>query len=790
MTGNVQKLPQIAANPGKSMGIWIFYFARMLSARKCCLFLLLVCPGGLCAQLVKLQGQVEDVDGRRLPLAHVFILPDSTIVPSDVEGAFSIAVQAGIKKISISYTGYEVFRKTVKLQGDTNMLFQLTPTAAQLKEVEVNSRRYSQEYLVQSPRSGTTILTKEDLKGVPVLGGEADVIKTLQLLPGTVRGVEGSSDLFVRGGAADQNLVLLDGAPVYHTSHMFGFLSVFNPDMLDKTEAITGGFPAEYGGRLSSVIDISSKSALGQKTTVSGDVGLISSRIFVEQPLIKDKMSIWVAGRRTYIDQVFKLIDEDIPYFFYDFNGRINFRPGERDRLSISYYGGEDVLDLSQERDEEGSGFTSTYVSGNSSQSIQWHHRHNRGWSSHLALNRTTFQYDIRNTFEDNELFAFSAIQDYGGQLSFEKDSLWGGGRFKTGIEWTRHSVKPNVINSSGFFAEILESSASSGKVAHEFAAHLQQDWLLTDKLLVNAGIRGSGALLRHASYFIPEPRVSLRYSLRENQSVKVSYSRMAQYMHRISSSAISSPTDIWYPVTEHVRPQHAHQLSAAWQTFIEKQAVFLSAEAYYKSMNSLVGYEEGTNLFFNADFESKLVQGSGRAYGLELLMRKEAGKLSGWLSYTLSWSRRQFDEINGGEWFSSRYDRRHNGSLVTQYRFASRWTASMIWEFISGSRFTPVIGQYIVPAATNTGVDIVPIFSNINQVKLSDSHRLDLGLKFSSKPARKMNWHIFAGVNNVYNRASPVGVFIEQDEADGSLRYVQPGLFGLLPFFNVGFKF
>lgn len=766
------------------------YFAKMLSARKCCLFFMLVCPGCLYAQLLKVQGVVEDVDGRRLPLAHVLILPDSAIVPSDIRGIFSVSLKAGTKKISISYTGYEVLRKTLTLQGDTSILFQLTPAAAQLKEVEVNSRRYSQEYLVQSSRSGTTILTEEDLEGIPVLGGEADIIKTLQLLPGTVRGVEGSSDLFVRGGAADQNLVLLDGAPVYNTSHMFGFLSVFNPDILDKTEAITGGFPAEYGGRLSSVIDVSTKSALAQKTSVSGDVGLISSRIYVEQPLVKDKMSLWVAGRRTYIDQVFKLIEEDIPYFFYDFNGKINFRPGERDQLSLSYYGGEDVLNLSQERGEGESGFSSTYVSGNSSQSIQWHHRHNRGWNSHLSLNRTAFQYDIRNTFEENELFAFSDIEDYGGKLTVEKDSLWGGGRFKTGVEWTRHAVKPNVISSTGFFAQLLESSVSSGQVAHELAVHLQQDWLLTDRLLLNAGIRGSAALLRDTSYFTPEPRVSLRYSPGKNQALKVSYSRMAQYLHRISSSAISSPTDIWYPVTKRVRPQQAHQVSAAWQTFFEKQAVFFSAEAYYKSMNSLVGYEEGTNLFFNADFESKLVQGRGRAYGMELLMRREAGKLSGWLSYTLSWSRRQFDEINGGEWFSSRYDRRHNGALVARYRMGSRWTASMVWEFISGSRFTPVIGQYIVPAASNTGIEVVPLYSGINQVKLSDSHRLDLGVKFSSKRERKLNWHLFAGVNNVYNRASPVGVFIEKDETDGSLRYVQPGLFGLLPFFNAGFKF
>lgn len=772
------------------MGISFFSFAGFLVARRFFLSLLLCFPVLLLAQGVKLKGQVKEVEGQRLPLAHILVLPDSTVVPTDVEGFFSIRLPAGKKDIRITYTGYEGYQTTLWLQRDTTLTFSLSPRIGQLEEVVIASRRYSQKYLVQSARSGTTILTKEDISGVPVLGGEADVIKTLQLLPGTVRGVEGSSDLFVRGGAADQNLVLLDGAPIYNTSHLFGFLSVFNPDILDKVEAINGAFPAEYGGRLSSVLDISSRSAIAQHTTVSGDVGLISSRLFIEQPLVKDKMSMWVAGRRTYIDQVFKLIDQDLPYFFYDLNGKIIYTPGERDRVSASYYGGEDVLDLAHDRGEGRSGFTSAYASGNTSQSLQWHHRHHNDWNTHLSLSRTGFKYDIRNAFEDNELFAFSNIEDYGAKVTVEKDSLWAGAAIKAGLEWTRHAVKPNIINSTGFFADLLESSATTGKVAHEIGAHIQQEWHFADRWLATVGFRASAALLRTTNYFTPEPRASLRYSIRENQALKLSYSRMAQYMHRISSSVVSSPTDIWYPVTENIRPQRAHQFSAAWQNFINKPQLFISVEGYYKSMDRLIGYEEGTNLFFNSDFESKLIQGKGRAYGMEFLLRREAGKLSGWLSYTLSWSERQFDEINQGNWFRARYDRRHNGAVVTQYAFTNRLAASVVWEYISGSRFTPVIGQYVVPAPTLTGVDVVPLYAQINQVKLSDSHRLDLGLKFSSKPGRSFNWHVFAGVNNVYNRTSPVGVFLEQDETDGSLRYIQPGLFGLLPFVNAGFKF
>jgi hypothetical protein len=290
--------------------------------------------------------------------------------------------------------------------------------------------------------------------------------------------------------------------------------------------------------------------------------------------------------------------------------------------------------------------------------------------------------------------------------------------------------------------------------------------------------------------YLFPEPRISVRYSLNQSQALKFSYSRMVQYMHRISNSAVSSPTDIWYPVTDSIRPQTSHQLALAWQRKLRGKDIFVSIEGYFKTMHQLIGYEEGTNLFLNTDFESRLIQGMGRAYGLEFLLKKNSGKLTGWLSYTLTWSHRQFDGINGGKWFPSRYDRRHNGAVVAQYAFNRRWALSMVWEFISGSRFTPVIGQYVLFAPTLTGADLIPVYSGINEVRLAPSHRLDIGLKFKSKPSRKFRWQWFAGVYNVYNRANPIGINIEQDELDGSLRYTQPGLFGLIPFLSYGFKF
>ncbi len=750
------------------------------------IFLLL--PWAGFAQTISINGLVKDSNSEKLPYAHVVILPDSIVSLSDVNGNFRMKVKPGLLTVQVSFTGYKTQIKSFTAKADTTVSFVLSPEISQLNEVVVRSDRY-QEELFYSTRSGTQIISQKDINSIPVLGGEADLIKTLQLLPGTIRGVEGSSDLFVRGGAADQNLTLLDDAPIYNTSHLFGFLSVFNPDVLDKVEAINGGFPARYGGRLSSILDVKTNSELARQTHLSGDIGLIASRIYLEQPIVKDKASFWIAGRRTYIDQVVRVIGEELPYFFYDFNGKLILKPTARDQVTASFYSGEDILDLFRDRNNDGDGFLTRFSSGNSSQSVQWKHEGLAGWSTQTSLLRSKYKYNITNVFEENELLATSDIEDIGARILTRKDSIFNSTVSLTGgLDWTRHRVSPNVLNTSGTISEILKSSETSGRVANEVAAFAEAEWSPFVRWRLNAGVRTSMTFVKNKNYVIPEPRLSVRYSLRENQNLKFSYSRMAQYMHRISNSAISSPTDIWYPVTDSIRPQTSHQVSAAWQRSMPLANMFFSVETYYKSMSNLIGYEEGTNLFLNTDFESKLIQGKGRAYGFEFLVRKESGKLTGWISYTLSWTWRQFDEINRGDWFPSRYDRRHNGAVVAQYALSNRWSVSAVWEFISGSRFTPVIGQYIVFAPTLTGVDLIPVYSGINQVKLANSHRLDLGIKFKSKPEKRFQWQCFAGVYNSYNRANPIGINIEQ-QPDGSLRYEQPGLFGLLPFISYGFK-
>lgn len=749
---------------------------------------LLVSGAGF-GQTLTIHGTVKDKEGELLPLASVFLLPDSVGTATDSKGRFSIISRPGNKQLVLSYTGYKTIQSAFVLTRDTTIRLTPEQDVSELKEVTVIDKRYSQSDWIETTRSGTTTLSPEEVNSIPVLGGEADVIKVLQLLPGTIRGVEGSSDLFVRGGAADQNLVLLDDAPIYNTSHLFGFLSVFNPDILQNVESVNGGFPANYGGRLSSVLNVETISDVADKTNVSGNIGLIASRLFIEQPLVKNKASIWITGRRTYIDQVVKAIGEELPYFFYDLNGKIILTPTDRDNIQISYYGGKDILDIFRDRDNDGDGFLTTYNSGNTSQTVRWQRKLWDGWNGKFSLLRTTYSYNILNEFQANRSVASSDIEDIGAKILFSKKFSSTGASVVWGADWTRHKVNPSIFNVSGTFANFFDSSTSSGRIANEVAVHGQYEWSASSRWMINAGLRTSMAFMTNKKYVVPEPRISARYKIGKNETLKFSYSRMAQYVHRISNSAITSPTDIWYPVTDSIRPQTSHQVSVAWQRLLSRK-IYFSVESYYKSMNDIIGFEEGTNLFFNTDFQSKLIQGKGSAYGVEVLVKKETGKLTGWVSYTLSWARRKFDELNNGTSFPSRYDRRHNGAIVMQYAFHKNWSVSAVWEFISGSRFTPVIGQYVITSPTGIGVDLLPVYAPLNSVRLANSHRLDLGIKYKSNPDKRFQSEWFLGVYNTYNRANPVGITIEEDDETGELKYSQPGLFGIIPFISYGFKF
>jgi outer membrane cobalamin receptor len=743
------------------------------------------------AQEVTLSGTIRTASGQALASAVVQIVGTSKATSTDSLGRFSLNVPKGPQVLAVTYTGFEPVYRSIVVGDDTVLDVQLIPAVVQLDEVVVTSQRYRQSDQLQTTRSGSFTVTGAEINSIPVLGGEADLLKTIQLLPGVSKGVEGSSDLFVRGGAADQNLVLLDGAPVYNTGHLFGFLSVFNPDFLSRVESMNGAFPAEYGGRLSSILDVYTREATSDRTHVKGNIGILASRLMVEQPLVKNKLNISIAGRRTYVDQVMRVLGESLPYHFYDLNAKVSFRPSSRDNVEFSHYSGDDILNFvpgaSTSRRLQNS--NSSFTIGNSTQSLRWDRRVNPNWSSTLRLYRSRFHYTIDNSYEDSRLYTASDIEDYGGRWMFSTDSL-GAFAFRAGVDLVHHQVSPNIISTSGEISDILESSTTASRRAWEGSVFSQVDGSWASRWRWSLGLRVSSAFLESKTYVNPEPRISIRYSVSPHTAIKASYSRMAQYLHRVSSAAVAFPTDIWYPVTASVKPQRADQWSLAAQRFFPTANVFISLEGYYKTMDNLIGYREGANLFVKRDFESQLIQGEGRSYGAELLVKKEAGRLTGWISYTLSWSERRFDELNSGDWFYARYDRRHNVAIVSNYKIGRKWSFSAVWEFISGSRFTPIIGRYTVPAPSMAGVSLIPVYAPLNSVRLADTHRLDLGMKFRpSRIGKRFQGEWFFGVYNVYNRATPVAIAIRPN-GDGSFRYEQPGVFGFLPFVSYGFTY
>jgi hypothetical protein len=754
-------------------------------------FLLIACAINAQAQQVRLTGVVEDSLSVPLSSAHVFIQQQKRkTVTTNSKGEFFVDLTKGFFKLEITYTGYQKFSANLNISGDSTLRIVMRPKSEELEEVTITADRTLQSDQFQTTRMSTNSLTGKEISSIPVLGGEADVIKTIQLLPGVTKGADGTTDLFVRGGAADQNLVLLDGAPVYNTGHLFGFLSVFNPDILDKVESINGAFPAEYGGRLSSILDVTSRSSFPAKTQMKGNIGLLASRLMIEQPILKDKLSFTLAGRRTYVDQVVKLVGQELPYFFYDLNGKILYRPNANSRWEFTFYEGNDVLSFSNlpRASLRNRNITTDFILGNSTQTLRWD-RSYRKFNSTLSLYRTVFQYSIRNTYQENSLFVTSRIEDVGGKWLVTSDSVHHRVSLTAGIEMIRHQVAPNRITTTGEISDILKSNSSLPQTSLESSLFIQGNASITKRLNASVGLRTSSAYVDQTFYYNFEPRFALRYKLDSVTALKFSFSRMSQYLHRVSSAAVAFPTDIWYPVTRNVKPQTADQVALGMQRTIPERNLFVSIEGYYKWMHQLIGYKEGASLLLNVDFEKQLVQGQGRAYGLEVLIKKESGKLTGWLSYTWAVAERQYDAVNGGQWFLARYDRRHNAALVLNYQLSKKWSLSSVFEFISGSRFTPIIGQYVVPSPTLVGLDLIPVYASANSVKLADTHRLDIGAKFRPHPNKRFQGEWFAGVYNVYHRASPIGIVI-MPNGDGSFRYEQPGLFGLLPFVSYGFKF
>jgi hypothetical protein len=748
-----------------------------------------------------ISGKVTDKSsGEDIPYAAVSIKGTTTGVMTNDYGFYSLTVdkkyiKEGKVVIVFSFVGYKKIEKEVELTSDVKLNVRLETQGTQLKGVEITADATTEKENLRSTEMSTTKVQVRDIKYIPAIAGESDILKVMQLLPGVTGGAQGSASLFVRGGDADQNLVLLDEATVYNVGHLFGFFSVFNSDAISDVTMIKGAFPPNYGGRLSAILDVRMKEGNSNEFHGAGGIGLLSSRIMFEGPVIKDKMSFLVSARRTYIDKVFQMVGMEIPYYFYDINAKMNYRISDDDRLFYSFYYGNDVLSFDEndvapdDSTDEDLALNFGFILGNITNTLRWNHIYNSKLFSNISLVVTNFDYKINGSFEQNKVFINSNIMDVGIKADYDyfKNNT---NHIKFGGSLISHNFRPNVVSTSGDIASLLKSSKGKKMFTQEFALYAQSDKDLGGQWKINYGLRFSGSFVKNKIYAGLEPRVAVRYLVSENNSLKASYSRMKQYIHRVSSSTVALPTDLWYPVAAKVKPQIADQVALGYSHLFAKHNISFEFEVFYKKMQNLIEYREGANLILNDNFEDELLQGRGKAYGAEMLLRKRRGRFNGWVSYTLSKTTRYFDELNKGKPFPSKYDRRHNFAIVMNYELTERWVFSAVWVYQTGSRFTAQIGQYIMPNPSMTDIDIVPVYTDRNAVEMAPSHRLDLNITLKSKKERKFKSEWSFGCYNLYNRAQPYRVEVVPNDSGTGYKYVQPGLFGFIPSIAYNFNF
>ncbi|MEP7263716.1 MAG: TonB-dependent receptor [Bacteroidota bacterium] len=781
-----------------------------------------------------ISGYVRDkATGEALIGCNVYIKELLKGAQTNTYGFYSLTFEEGNYTIAVSFIGFKDSSFAVTLNKDQTLNVELTSKSVEASEVIITGDRPDKN--VKSTDMGKINIDVEKIKTLPAFLGEVDILKTIQLLPGVQSAGEGNSGFYVRGGGPDQNLVLLDEAVVYNASHLFGFFSVFNSDAVKNMELTKGGMPAQYGGRLASVLDISMKEGNNKEFHGSGGIGYIASRFTFEGPIKKDKASFIVSARRTFIDLFLRkpFIKEGSriegnSYFFYDLNTKLNYTISQKDRLFLSGYFGRDVFNFKSRE----TGFTVKIPWGNATTSLRWNHLFN----DKLFLNTSLIFSDYKFEFEaDQPQFnfrIFSGIRDYNAKIDFNyfPNILH---NIKFGANYIYHRFTPT--NAEARSEDVV---FDLGRVvryyAHDAAVFINDEFDVNDKIRLNAGLRGS--LFAHVGPFtryIPdptvssqykdsviykkgetvriytrlEPRFSARYGINAHSSVKAAYTINYQYIHLASLSSVSLPTDVWVPSTDVVKPQYSVQYAAGYFHNFKNNTYEASIETYYKDMRNLIEYKEGAqpddDVKNNAD--NNFVFGKGWSYGLELFLKKATGKFNGWIGYTLAYTKRKFDNINNGEAFSAKYDRRHDVSVVLTYERNSRWTFGLIWIYATGDALTMQTERYGINAAppvdyingqliTGNNLYILGGYGKRNDFRQKAYHRLDLSATLYGRKHKhwQNDWNF--SVFNVYNRANPYFIYFAQDgnSQDGNLQIQakQVSLFPVIPSVTYNFKF
>lgn len=746
-----------------------------------------------------------------LPGVTVYVPKLKAGTASNNYGFYSITLPKDSVELIFSYVGFKA--KKISFYLDKNISFNVEMGAEDLQEVTVSAeqtRKISEETQMSS-----VDIPIEQIKQIPALMGEKDVLKVIQLMPGVQKGSEGSAGIYVRGGGPDQNLIILDEAPVYNANHLFGFFSVFNGDALKSVELIKGGFPARYGGRLSSVIDLQMKDGNKEKIHGEAGIGLIAARLTLEGPIIKNKCSFLISGRRTYIDALvapFLPKDGKLGYYFYDMNAKINYVCNDKNRLYLSGYFGQDKFYLKRKTADSES--MSGINWGNATSTLRWNHLFNNRLFSNLSFIFTNYKLGIESQEKYGSDYYnmkyVSNIRDFGAKYNFDfipapNHYI----RFGANATWHHFIPQALVIKASDPNSEL--NSKALAVETYEGGIFIEDDWRMTSKLKMNIGFRLSAFSSKGNNFFNPEPRASLRYLLGNDFSLKGSYAMMNQYLHLLSSTGIGLPTDLWVPATNEVKPQQSQQVALGLAKDLPSKNVTISVEGYYKWMKNVLNYKEGAsflNVFDNIDAETqndwqtKVVAGTGLSYGAEFLIQKKVGKFTGWIGYTLSWTWLQFDSLNFGERFAARYDRRHDISVVGIYKINDHITLSATWVYGTGNAITLPIASYGVEQHTVPGAQqsqpspngiwpysVAGDYGKKNSFRMSPYHRMDIGIQFHKKLKRCVRTFEFS-IYNVYSRQNPYFYYINYDQNSKKNKLMQASLFPILPSVSWSYKF
>ncbi|HWW38702.1 TonB-dependent receptor [Pedobacter sp.] len=738
--------------------------------------------------------------GETLIAATIKVAGSQKSTLSNEYGFYSLSLPSGSYYVEVGAVGFKKYSAQIDLTANRIFNIDMEEDVNELSTVEITSSGSKRD--LDNPQMGMERLSIAETNNIPVLLGERDVIKAIQLLPGVKPSSEGGGGFFVRGGSADQNMILLDEAPVYNATHLVGFFSTFNSDAIKNVTLYKSGMPAQYGGRLSSVLDIKMNDGNNQKFGVSGGVGMISARVNVEGPIQKDKSSFLISARRTYLDMFLKLSGDtnlkNSSLYFYDVNMKANYFLGEKDRLFVSGYLGKDVL--------ESKGVNGIRW-GNSTATLRWNHIFNSKLFSNTSLIYSNYDYTIKSDGKGSTLSLFSQIRDF----NVKEDLQWYANERNTisvGVNAIYHTIKPGEVRASGDNGYV--SQDLQNRYSIESAAYVSNTWKASDALSITYGLRASAfSILGKGDYYQInsdglvtgttsyksgevvktylnlEPRASAALQLNESSSVKASYVRNVQNLHLISNSTSTSPTDRWVASTNIIKPETSDQFSLGYYKNILDNIFDFTAETYYKSLKNQVDYKNGAEIFTNRPIETQLLFGIGRAYGIEFSLKKKTGRLTGWLAYTLSKSERKIDGINNNNWYNARQDKTHDISVVMMYQLNPKWSLSANWVFSTGSAVTFPIGKYKVLDQNYF------YYSNRNGDRMPNYHRLDLGATRLLKQTKKFSSELNFSLYNAYGRQNAYEIRFKDNENDPSQTVAeQTSLFRFIPSVSYNFKF